>query len=268
MHSNPIITSTHNPFFRNCLQLRDNRKRRRNKLFLIDGTLEIVHALTANLKIETLLVSENVPLEESLEKLCRQHLVSIQPLADHLLEKLSYGQWDQQPIAVAQQPELPLQSLQLNAKSLVLVLDRTEKPGNLGACMRTAAASGVDCVVLTDPICDPFNANAIRASRGTMFRVPLAIATREQFIAVARSCALPLYTARVDAEKSLWHLPLHLGAAIVFGNEAQGLSKDWRSESIQDFTIPMSSRADSLNLSISAAVTLYEARRQRLLPQI
>lgn len=263
MHSNPSITSTHNPFYRNCLQLRDNRKRRRSKLFLIDGVKEIVQAIAANLRIQSLLVPEAGGIDELLERLCRQHSISIQPLASHLLEKLSYGQWDNQPIAVAEQPELLLQSIEFDSTSLVLVLDRTEKPGNLGACMRTAAASGVSCVVLTDPICDPFNANAIRASRGTMFRVPLAISTRDQFLKSAAGVGLPIFSARVDAEITLWDLPLDRGAAIVFGNEAEGLSEEWRCETVQDFTIPMSSAADSLNLSISAAVTLYEARRQR-----
>ncbi|MFO0941865.1 MAG: RNA methyltransferase [Pirellulales bacterium] len=268
MHSNPVITSSHNPFFRNCLQLRDNRKRKRSKLFLIDGTMEITHAIAAGLKIQSLIVSEKGCLDESLLQLCDLQSIPIQPLAKNLLEKLSYGQWDEQPIAVAEQPELLLQSLQLDSTSLVLVLDRTEKPGNLGACMRSAAACGVDCVVLTDPICDPFNANAIRASRGTMFRVPLAIATRHQFVDAAGGAGLPIYAARVDAQVTLWDLPLDQGAAIVFGNEAEGLSDEWRGGSGKDFTIPMSSRADSLNLSISAAVTLYEAHRQRLAKQI
>jgi RNA methyltransferase, TrmH family len=249
----PLITSSHNPFFRKCLQLRESRKRRQSGQFLIDGAVEICRAIAAGLNVERVLSDDQILPSELHE------LVTSSPL----LEKLSYGQHSNQPIAVVTTPSLSLHSLNLDSNSLVLVLDRTEKPGNLGACLRSAAAGGASAVVLTDPICDPFNANAIRASRGTMFRVPMAMATASEFIKLAREIQLPLLAARVDATKSLWEINLERGTAMVFGNEAEGLGRDWAGASIDSFTIPMTSKADSLNLSISAAVTLYEAFRQR-----
>lgn len=263
MPSNSEITSAHNPFFRHCLQLRDNRKRRRAGQFLIDGVVEIQRALNAGIEVQDFIVSPSC-VDVDFGTIAEERSIPVRVLSDSLLSKLSYGQVHDQPIALAKIPELPLQALKLDSSSLVLVLDRTEKPGNLGACLRSAAACGVTAVILTDPICDPFNANAIRASRGTMFRVPLAICGRDELIQRAQELSLPVYAARVDAKDTLWDLSLDRGALLVFGNEAEGLSDDWQQQVVRDFTIPMSSVADSLNLSISAAVTLYEARRQRL----
>jgi RNA methyltransferase, TrmH family len=258
----PLITSSHNPFFRKCLQLRESRKRRQSGQFLIDGAVEICRAIAAGLNVERVLSDDQI-LPSELHELVTSKGILVQEFSSPLLEKLSYGQHSNQPIAVVTTPSLSLHSLNLDSNSLVLVLDRTEKPGNLGACLRSAAAGGASAVVLTDPICDPFNANAIRASRGTMFRVPMAMATASEFIKLAREIQLPLLAARVDATKSLWEINLERGTAMVFGNEAEGLGRDWAGASIDSFTIPMTSKADSLNLSISAAVTLYEAFRQR-----
>ncbi|MBX3423847.1 MAG: hypothetical protein KF752_20005 [Pirellulaceae bacterium] len=262
------ITSSHNPFFRYCLRLRLNRQRRKAGQFLIDGTAEIARAHRGGIQLLHLLVDGDQQLDDSLAPLLGDSsAVQIHTLSRPLMDKLSYGQADGRPIAVAQEPELLLDRLSLQQHSLILVLDRTEKPGNLGACMRSAAACGVDAVVLTDPICDPFNANAIRASRGTMFRTPLAQATCEQFLMLAASIELPVFAARVQSHVDLWQLDLSRGGAIVLGNESQGLGPDWQRELVTDFRIPMSDRADSLNLSISAAVTLYESVRQRGGPQ-
>jgi RNA methyltransferase, TrmH family len=264
MNSLPIISSPQNPFFRHCLTLRDNRKRRRSGEFLIDGQMEIVRAFQAGFELTTLLVAEGDPLPTELQSVVHSAPgIAIQPLSQRLLERLSYGQMGAQPVAVSVQPELQLSKLQLDSDSLVLVLDRTEKPGNLGACLRSAAACGVAAVILTDPICDPFNANVIRASRGTVFGIPLAIAHRSEFLELAGELGLPIYAARVRAERNLWQLPLGKGAALLFGNETDGLSDLWKSQQVEDFTIPMSPSVDSLNLSISAALALFEATRQR-----
>ncbi len=230
---------------------------------MIDGVVEIQRALNAGIEVQDFIVSPSC-VDVDFGTIAEERSIPVRVLSDSLLRKLSYGQVHDQPIALAKIPVLPLQALKLDSSSLVLVLDRTEKPGNLGACLRSAAACGVTAVILTDPICDPFNANAIRASRGTMFRVPLAICGRDELIQRAQELSLPVYAARVDAKDTLWDLSLDRGALLIFGNEAEGLSDDWQQQVVRDFTIPMSSVADSLNLSISAAVTLYEARRQRL----
>lgn len=258
----PVITSSQNPFFRKCLQLRENRRRRQLGQFLIDGAVEIGRAIAAGIQIERLLHDDQL-LPSELKQVVSNRSIQVQEFSPALLRKLSYGQVENQPIAVAQIPALRLSSLNLDCSSLLLVLDSTEKPGNLGACLRSAAAGGASAVVLTNPICDPFNANAIRASRGTLFRVPLAVASPTEVLNLATQLSLPIFAARVDSAQSLWGLELGKGAVIVFGNEAAGLGEEWRNSRVNDFTIPMTSLADSLNLSISVAVTLYETFRQR-----
>ena len=167
-------------------------------------------------------------------------------------------------VAVAKTPALEIERLQFASKKpLILVLDGIEKPGNLGACLRSAAATGADAVILTNPICDVFNPNAIRASRGCLFSVPLAVATSEEVIRLCSRLQIPVYTARVDGEIDFWRADFRGGAAIVLGNEAAGLQTSWSSSLCKSFVIPMCDDTDSLNVSISAAVTLYEAVRQR-----
>jgi len=261
----PAIKSLRNPFYRHCLTLRDNRKRRKARQFLIDGRIEILRALEAGLEVSAVLVPDCGEMDALIDEMVRSKpSLVIQPMALDLLERLCYGQTGAQPLALAEQPQLCLDQLKIDQHSLVLVLDKIEKPGNLGACLRTAAACGVDAVILTDPICDPFNANVIRASRGAVFGIPMAMATRQEFLCAAGRINLPVYAARVHADRLLWQLPLDRGGAVLFGNETHGLSEDWTSSSVVDFTIPMQYCVDSLNLSISAAVTLFEAVRQRL----
>jgi TrmH family RNA methyltransferase len=165
--------------------------------------------------------------------------------------------------AVAKTPELEIERLKFSAQPLILVLDGIEKPGNLGACLRTAAATGVDAVILTHPICDVFNPNAIRASRGCLFSVPLAIASSAQVMQLCAGLKIPLFTARVEGAVEFWRADFRRGAAIVLGNEAEGLQDRWDYALCKSIVIPMQDATDSLNVSICAAVTLYEALRQR-----
>jgi RNA methyltransferase, TrmH family len=257
-----LISSPHNPFFRYCLSLRESRKRRQHQAFLVDGLVEIQRAAHHDWAIETILLGDQFDLPE-IDQLAAEYKIDVQRFTNKLFDRLIYGQSDKQPIAVAKQRMLALNSLALCSDSHVLVLDQTEKPGNLGACLRTAAACQISAVVLTNPICDLFNPNAIRSSRGAIFELPIAICTSEQFLSAAREFKLPIYAARVDSGCSLWDLELKSGTAVVFGNETHGLGSDWTGSQVQSFTIPMPGSPDSLNLSISAAVTLYEGLRQR-----
>lgn len=258
------ITSPHNPFYRHCLKLRDNRKRRRLGQFLIDGTSEISRAFQAGIPIQKLLVSSDCPLSGELKIQVESSAgIEVQEFSPPLLNRLCYGQVKSEPVALAVQPEWSLENIALDEKSLVLVLDQVEKPGNLGACVRTAVACGCSAVLLTRPIGDPFSSNAIRASRGAIFEVPMAQTAPESVIDLASRIGATVFTASLDGKKRLWDLSLTRGAFVVFGNEAHGLDERWQHESVQSFQIPMLGSVDSLNVSISAAVTLYEAVRQK-----
>ncbi len=263
----PLITSSQNPLFRHCLRLRDNRKRRRSGQFLIDGTVEIQRAFQAKFQIDTLMMCPRLPLAKPLSEIVETHPnITLQPIAQPLMDRLSYGQNSLQPIAIAREPNLSLELLDLDDRSLVLILDRVEKPGNLGAVVRSAVACGATALILTRPICDPFNPNAIRASRGAIFQLPVAETTPELASQRLQSIGLTTFAACVEGGCGLWQLPLSGGAALVFGNEKQGLDEQWLRDEVARFTIPMQNEIDSLNLSISAAVTLYEAVRQRSNP--
>ncbi len=258
----PTIYSFQNPRVKQTLRLRDSSVRRKTARFLIDGLKEISLAIANQVEIEAIFFALGSELELAQQLPARARQQSLQCVSPEILARLSYGQLGQSPVAVAKTPSLALSHVVLRDESLLLVLDRTEKPGNLGACLRTASACGVDAVVLTDPVCELFNPNTIRASRGTVFTLPVAIASSQELMALCNTRQLPIFTARVDGQSSLWQCDFRGGGALVFGNEAHGLGPDWESKNVRSFQIPLSGAADSLNLSISTAVTLYEAVRQ------
>ncbi len=256
----PIIESQHNAKIKRVIGLRDSSSRRRSGRFLIDGVREISLASKHGIELETIFVDENHQAE--LMAACGESVRNLlQPVTSKVLERISYGQRQSYPVAVGATPELTLAKLTMPPAPLILVLDRTEKPGNLGACLRSASACGVDAVILTQPVCELFNPNTIRASRGTVFTLAIAITACAAVRSICDQQNIQMYAARVDAQHSLWSQSFTSGSAFVFGSEAHGLGSEW--EGIPDFTIPMRGVTDSLNLSISAAITLYEAVRQR-----
>ncbi len=254
-----IIKSLQNPTVKAVVKLRESRERRKLGQFLIDGNAEIERAIANGIDVLKVFVEADAT-----------HSVEFQSISDRLqlvspdvLDRLSYGGKGAEPVAIARTPNLSLAEIELGPHSLVLVLDRIEKPGNLGACLRTSVACGADAVILTNPVCEVYNPNTIRSSRGAVFTIPIAVSTTQQLIDEARQIGLGVWGARVDGDKELWSCDFRQGSAIVFGNEALGLGDDWRHAEVKSFQIPMSARMDSLNVSISTAVTLYEAVRQR-----
>ncbi len=262
----PTIQSPQNQQIKQVTKLRDASTRRETGYFIIDGAPEIERALADEFQIDCLYFAgeETSKFGSLIDRLTPEQL---QPVSSAVMRKLAYGDRESGLVAVAKTPTLEIERLQFsNKKPLILVLDRIEKPGNLGACLRSAAATGADAVILTNPICDVFNPNAIRASRGCLFSVPLAVATCDEVLQLCARCKIPVYTARVDGEIDFWKADFRGGAAIVLGNEAAGLPEGWNSSRCKSIVIPMCDDTDSLNVSISAAVTLYEAIRQRRSP--
>lgn len=263
----PTISSHQNPRVREVCRLRESRQRRKSGLFLIDGEKEILEAARSGHQLQAIYcTSKGIGSLDGLAQL-RARKVDLEHrvtrVTQDVLQRISYGQHTAQPVAVAQTPQVSLGQLSLTSSSRLLVLDQTEKPGNLGACLRTAAACGVDAVVLTNPICELYNPNTVRASRGAIFRVPIAEATPGELLQLCDELAIPMWAARVDGQVGLWDCCLGSAFAIVFGNEADGLGQDWDSALVRSFVIPMQRETDSLNLSISCAVTLYESLRQQ-----
>jgi TrmH family RNA methyltransferase len=262
----PTISSRHNPRFRAALALRDSRERRARGLLLIDGAREIARALTAGVVVvEAWVARDRIRRAEG-----RAALSAIggagAPVVDatpELVAKLAYGDRDDGIVAIAAAPPTDLARLVLPPEPLVVVIEGVEKPGNLGAVLRSADGAGADALIAASSRTDLLNPNAIRASAGTIFSVPIAAAETDAVLAWLRARSIRIVAARVDAAELYTATDLTGGIAIAFGSEADGLTEAWRAPDITAVGLPMRGIADSLNVSVSAAVVLYEARRQR-----
>lgn len=264
-----LVTSSHNPLIRQLVTLRDSKKRRKQNLVLIDGDRNIARALQAGWKIECY-VTTNAELrpEES-----REHFDSIYPhlksgvdyveVSEDLLRKVAYGQ-SLHAVAVAQPKEKSLEEIVpfLEADvATVLVLDRIEKPGNLGAVIRTCDSLGVDALLLSDPICDLWNPNAVRSSTGTIFTMPIAQGSQEEIRSFLAKHKFESFAARLEDSVNYLHVAFPKRTAVIFGNEADGLCERWNIEN-SPIRIEMRGTTDCLNVSISAAIITAEIIRQ------
>jgi TrmH family RNA methyltransferase len=266
MTESPAISSRQNPRFKAALALRDARERRERRRLLVDGTREIGRALDAGVDlIEAWVAPERIRSAEARALLPRLRSAGAELLTttSALLSALAYGDRDDGIVIVATEPATDLGRLALPERPLVAVVEQVEKPGNLGALLRSADGAGVDAVIIADALCDPWNPNAIRASQGTIFSLPMAVCASTEALAWLRQQGLAIVTARVDGTVDYDAADLRGRVAIVVGAETTGLSGVWSGEDATSVRIPMLGLADSLNVSASAAVLFYEARRQR-----
>jgi TrmH family RNA methyltransferase len=253
------ITSTANPRVKGFAKLKKARQRERSGLFLIEGLREVERAIEAAVEIKTLLVCRELlgadppATVESVERL---------ELSEGPMTKIAIRQNPPGVIAVANQFDTSLTSLQLGDAPLILIAEGVEKPGNLGAMMRTADAVGVDAVVIADPKTDVFNPNVVRASQGSLFSVPVAAASTTAVIDWARDRSLSIVGGYPAGENELWQIRMTGPVAVLVGAEDTGITPAWN-DIAQPVRIPMSGAADSLNASVSAAILLFEAVRQR-----
>jgi TrmH family RNA methyltransferase len=267
--SEPLVSSRQNPRFKEALALRDGRQRRQREQMLVDGGREISRAIDAGLRVVEAWVSpETIRSQAAHTALVTVNAsgADIIETSAELLARLSYGERDEGIVAIVAQPSTELAGLDLPAEPLIAVLERVEKPGNLGAVLRSADGAGVNAVIVADPVSDPWNPNAIRASLGTIFSTPLAVAAAPDTLEFLRERGLDIVAARVDAELDYDQADMRGAVAVVLGSENAGLSETWAGDGITSVRIPMLGRADSLNISASAAILLYEARRQRRAP--
>lgn len=264
-----VLTSTANPRVKAAAALRDRRERDRMGVTIVDGARELRRALESGAVVVEAFVCEpllaGADARAVLDAL-HDHGVPVHPVNETVLAKLAFGSRAEGAVAVVRIPPLGLETLRLPAEPLIVVLEAVEKPGNLGAVLRTADGAAADAVILADVRTDPFNPNAIRASAGTIFTVPLAAATAEQVRDWLAGRRIRTVVTRVDASRLYTDTDLRGALAVVFGAEAEGLSGVWTGERVEAVRLPMLGAADSLNVSVSAAVVLYEARRQRGVP--
>lgn len=268
---NRMITSLKNPWIKQVVALKDKRDRDRLGLFVVEGEKEFLHALSHGIVMETIFYcGEILPANTRLNSLpALQQAAAGAAITDWVevsppvFAKMAYRDQDGGIIAVARIPENSLASMVLSDVPLLLVLEGIEKPGNLGALLRTADAAGVDAVLLGDPAIDLYNPNVVRASLGALFTVPSIVDSCENILRWLEEHHIQIVTAAPAASLSYTDIDYTKPTAIVFGSEKAGLSPLWQQKPFLSVSIPMRGRMDSLNLSISGAILLYEAVRQR-----
>ena len=261
------ITSPQNPKIKTLLELQEKSKaRRREGLFVVEGVRELLHCISTGYQTHTLFVCMDILSEASLTEIedalngsdCRCFT-----LPKQIYEKVAYRGGTEGVIAEMKCKSHTLQDLDVKESPLVVVLEAVEKPGNLGAILRSADASGVDAVIVCDPLTDMYNPNLLRSSIGGIFTVPTAVASSEDTIKWLKDRNIKIYTAQLQDSEWYYDTDMTKGTAIVMGTEATGLTDAWRKAADAHIKIPMLGKLDSLNVSVSAAILMYEAVRQR-----
>jgi RNA methyltransferase, TrmH family len=262
MKKGETITSTQNPKVKSLLALEKPRERRKQCLFVIEGLKEIALAIKAGYKIGNLFYCEEIITREELGDWVDDRLVI--PVAKPVFDKIAVRENSGGVIAVAEMKTHRLHDIKLSQSPLVLVLESVEKPGNLGAILRTADAAGVDAVIICDPQTDFYNPNVIRSSVGCVFTKPVASAPSSETIEWLRKNNINILCAYLNASKPYHQIDFKQPSAIVMGTESTGLSDVWVQSSDANIIIPMHGMVDSMNVSVSAAVLVFEAVRQRM----
>ncbi|HPG73243.1 MAG TPA: RNA methyltransferase [Bacteroidales bacterium] len=257
-----MITSLQNPRVKWLQQLAKPKLRKQESLFVIEGLRELKLAVEAGYEIAEVFYSGQLINPADIHQLLPAANECIE-LAPHVFSKLVYRESSDGVIAVASMKDFRLSNIVLPKKPFILVVESVEKPGNLGAILRTADAARVDAVIVADPHTDIFNANVVRSSLGTLFTCSIAIASNLEVFHFLQSKSCNIYAAALTAEAFYHETDLTDACAVVMGSEAFGLSEFWLNHCTLQIKIPMRGKVDSLNVSVSTAVICFEAMRQR-----
>ena len=264
---NKRIESLENTTVKNLLRLREkSRFRRSEQKVLIEGIQEIQLAITNNYVITELFICvEILPytnFEDEFRHLIQKNVV-VTEVSHKVYKRLAYRTSTQGLLAIAETKSFDLKNLNLPENPLILVAEAPEKPGNIGALLRTSDAANVDAVLIANPKTDLYNANIIRSSVGCLFSNQIATGTTTEIISFLQEKAINIYGAILQSSTS-YHLQDYTKpTAIVMGTEHDGLSEEWRQHTTQNIIIPMSGAIDSMNVSVAAGIIIFEAKRQR-----
>ena len=264
------ITSLQNPKIKRLTALQQkSSERRRTGLFVVEGRQELQHCIRAGYEVDTVFWCPDIGGESPAAKPPR----TTEPpeagaarcfqVSPDVYAKVAYRGSTEGVIAEVRTRTLRLDDLQLGPCPLIVVLESVEKPGNLGAVLRSADASGVDAVVVCDPLTDLYNPNLIRSSVGAAFTVPCVACSSAACIAFLKQRGIRILTAQLQDSHLYYDADMTVGTAIVMGTEHSGLTPQWRQAADAHIRIPMLGRVDSLNVSVSAAILMFEAVRQR-----
>lgn len=259
---NEVITSVQNGRVKRVLALQQkSSERRREGLFVVEGRRELGHLIEAGYEVDTVLFCRELLDEVSfVERIpCRERV----EVSSYVYGKIAYRESTEGIMALVQERKHGLQDLKLSKKSLLVVLERVEKPGNLGAILRSADAAGADAVIVCDALTDLYNPNLIRSSIGACFTVPTVACTSEECIRFLKEMGVQILTAQLQDSSLYYNVDMKVATALVMGTESTGLTQVWRDAADRHIRIPMLGRLDSLNVSVSTAILLFEAVRQR-----
>lgn len=259
------ITSLQNQRVKEVMRLRNRRGRDEQQRIVIDGAREISRALLAGVQVVEVYAA--IPslsaFEQETVTRASQAGAEVFDVSAAVIDKLAYGDRDVGLVAVARTPERTLDQLTVPENAVVCVLECVEKPGNLGAVVRSADAARISAILVSDGGTDVYNPNAIRASAGTIFSMPVIATTAADALSWLRSREFRILAARVSDGETYWEVSFAGRIAIVLGSESSGLTSVWTGDSVQTISLPQHGISDSLNVSVTAAVLFYEALRQR-----
>jgi len=258
------ISSLQNPFIKQLVQLKEKSKlRKQTGLFIIEGKREVSLAIKGNYTLETLYYYADL-FSASEAAALEAYGIDIIEISKPVYEKVAHRETTEGVIAVAKAKDLSLENLKLSSENpLILVAESPEKPGNIGALLRTADAANIDAVIIVNPLTDFYNPNIIRSSVGGVFTVPLATGSTKEVIAYLKRNNISIYSAILQESVPYDTIDFRTPSALVIGTESTGLTEEWRNNSTAKIRIPMEGKLDSMNLSVAAGILIFEAKRQR-----
>lgn len=256
------VSSLQNPLIKNVLKLEDkSRERKKQGLCIVEGKREIELAVKGGYKITTLLFLSDRTDSEYLSGFSEAAHIEV---SQQVYEKIAYRGSTEGLIAIVEVKDLTLENLQFKNKNpLILIAEAVEKPGNIGAMIRTADAANIDVVILADPKTDVYNPNVVRSSVGGVFTTQIATGSSEKIISYLKERYIHIYTATLQNSNHYTSENYTESTALVVGSEDKGLSKLWKDNATQNINIPMLGFIDSMNVSVAAAILIFEAKRQR-----
>lgn len=264
------ITSTQNQGIKEIAALIAKPKlRRQSGNFVIEGRREYERALEEGIEIISVYfvpeIIERKVLEESLNKNKSAASPIFYSIPSKVYSKIAYREGTEGVVALAKIPQKSINNIKLSDNPIIVIIESAEKPGNIGAIIRTADAAGADAVIICDPRTDLYNSNVIRASTGGVFAYNIVTSDSEETFNWLKNNNISIYTAQIQDSVPYYKCDMTTGCALVMGSEAEGLTTFWRERADMKIHIPMHGRVDSLNLSVSTAILCYEAVRQRVI---
>jgi len=258
-----LITSLKNSRIKDAVCLRERRGREQQGRMIVDGARPLQRALEAGVELDVIFFCQELAVSVEATQVLAIAPTELLRVSESVFDRLAFGNMSDGLVGIARPPHAVLDQIRLSQRPLIVVLEGIEKPGNMGAVIRSADATGVEAVMIANGGTDIYNPNAIRASQGAIFTLPVVLAESNDLLKWLQAHNVIIFAACIDGEATYTECSFTQGTAFVLGSEARGLTDRWRVDPVVSIRLPMHGVSDSLNVSTTAAVLLYEAVRQR-----